>query len=294
MSIGLPIFAFVFGWLIQNFSIAPHLKKFFSIVLARCFIPFIIIYNMLFYQSGSLLLILFSLATSIIVYMVCTFIFKDRLVALCASYSNIGWLGFPLALLIFGHSMSAAMIALYVGSSIFGNIWAIQAVSDVKPTWSDILKKVMQAPPMIALCLALILRLLSVQNILHDQWWLLDLYAFAKFAMVFAGMAVLGMWLSQTKVVMRDLKYSARIMLVKLAVGAVLCGLLYVLTSNIFIHTHIALLYFLFFLPPAANIVALETHYSGTGKSAQYIAAGTVVSICTIALFALIYLVFIV
>ena len=34
----------------------------------------------------------------------------------------------------------------------------------------------------------------------------------------------------------------------------------------------------MFCLPPAANIVALETHYQGTGRSAAYIASGTIVS----------------
>ena len=33
-----------------------------------------------------------------------------------------------------------------------------------------------------------------------------------------------------------------------------------------------------FLLPPAANIVALETHYQGTGYSAKYIASGTIAS----------------
>ncbi|MBF7696404.1 AEC family transporter [Acinetobacter rathckeae] len=289
MPIILPILSFIFGWFISSYGFLNVLRPLLSKLLARCFIPFVIVYNMLFYQAGSMFLMLFSVLSSVVVYAVCSMVFKDRLVALCASYNNIGWLGFPLALLIFGQSVSAAMIALYVGSSIFGNVWAIPAVSKAKPKWQEVIKKVLQAPPMIALSVAVILRLFAVQNILHEQWWLLDLYAFAKFAMVFAGMAVLGMWLSQTKVSMNDLKYSCRMMWVKLAIGAVLCTALYFMTSNRFVHEHIALLYFLFCLPPAANIVALETHYSGTGKSAQYIAAGTIVSVCTIALFALLY-----
>ncbi|MBF7684482.1 permease [Acinetobacter sp. B10A] len=292
MSIGLPIFAFIFGWLIQNFSIAKRVKTFCAVGLARCFIPFIIVYNMLFYQSGSMLLILFSFIASIVVYMVCVLRYKDRLVALCASYSNIGWLGFPLALLIFGQPVSAAMIALYVGSSIFGNIWAIYAVSDVQPQRSDVIKKIIHAPPTIALCIALVLRLFSIHTLINGQWWLLELYAFAKFAMVFAGMAILGMWLSQTRVNLQDLKHSTQVMFVKLSVGAVLCAVFYVLSSNLFVQQHIALLFFLFCLPPAANIVALETHYSATGRSATYIAAGTIVSICTIGVFALLYWLF--
>jgi hypothetical protein len=40
-----------------------------------------------------------------------------------------------------------------------------------------------------------------------------------------------------------------------------------------------------FLLPPAANIVALETHYQGTGHSAKYIASGTLASAILIALY---------
>ena len=52
---------------------------------------------------------------------------------------------------------------------------------------------------------------------------------------------------------------------------------------NLFIHSYsknqyIGVMFLIFCLPPAANIVALETHYLGTGESARYIAAGTIVS----------------
>ena len=44
------------------------------------------------------------------------------------------------------------------------------------------------------------------------------------------------------------------------------------------IESYIGVMFLLFCLPPAANIVALETHYQGTGISAKYIASGTIVS----------------
>ncbi|MBJ7435635.1 MAG: hypothetical protein JHC54_07755, partial [Acinetobacter sp.] len=42
-----------------------------------------------------------------------------------------------------------------------------------------------------------------------------------------------------------------------------------------------------FCLPPAANIVALETHYQGTGMSAKYIASGTIISCVVVSIYGL-------
>jgi hypothetical protein len=44
-------------------------------------------------------------------------------------------------------------------------------------------------------------------------------------------------------------------------------------------------MFLLFCLPPAANIVALETHYQGTGTSAKDIASGTIVSCVVVMLY---------
>src|SRR5690606_13387977 len=46
-----------------------------------------------------------------------------------------------------------------------------------------------------------------------------------------------------------------------------------------------AVMLMFFLLPPAANIVALETHYQGTGHSAKYIASGTLAGAFVIAIF---------
>jgi predicted permease len=45
-------------------------------------------------------------------------------------------------------------------------------------------------------------------------------------------------------------------------------------------------LYLLGFLPPAANIIVLETHYMKSGRSASMIACGTCLSIIAIGLYA--------
>ena len=270
MTLLLPLIAFLTGWCWQG------AKKLNALLLARIFIPVVIVYNMVYYQAGSLNLMLFSFCSAILVYAVFCFLFKDKLKALCASYVNIGWLGFPFALLIFGQGISSAMIALYIGGSLFGNVWAIRAVTQTQ--FKDVLKKVVQSPPVIALGVALIIRLLGIQA---KPNWVIDGYEVAKFAMVFAGMYVLGAWLKHTKITWQDIQQSAWLMLPKLLIGLVVCTIATYLMPT----PYLGLMYFLFCLPPAANIVAFETHYQGTGVSARYIAAGTVVSLVVILLF---------
>lgn len=287
MALLLPIFAFLCGLGLASTSYAGALKSLFAMLLARCFIPVVIIYNMVFYQAGSLTLMVFSFTVAIILFYFFVKISKDQLQALCFSYVNMAWLGFPFAIALFGPEISAAMVALYIGGSIFGNVWAVNAVSSTAQPLKDIIKKVMQSPPMIALSLALLLRIIGIQNLQQHEW--LDLiYSCAKFGMSFSGMCVLGLWLRHTKVYLQDIQSSIKIAALKLLCGLILCSLTYQWLPIPHIEQYIGVMFLLFCLPPAANIVALETHYQGTGVSAKYIASGTIVSCMVIAIYAVV------
>ena len=130
---------------------------------------------------------------------------------------------------------------------------------------------------MIALIIAGLLRCFDVQQFQANDWinWI---YTLAKWSMSFTGMCVLGMWLRKTKVHIEDLLSSTKLAILKLVCGVVLCSLAYFFLPVPQIHQYIGVMFLLFCLPPAANIVALETHYQGTGVSAKYIASGTIVS----------------
>ncbi|ENX61017.1 MULTISPECIES: hypothetical protein [Acinetobacter] len=286
MTFILPISAFIFGLLLAQFKVAEQAKKILSSLLARLFIPVVIIYNMVFYQAGSFALMGFSFITSIILFYGFFHFSKDRLQALCMSYSNIGWLGFPFAIALFGEQVSGAMIALYIGGSLFGNIWAVAAVSEGQTNYVATLHKVLKSPPVLALFAALILWLLGAHH-LQGNGVVEGLYDIAKFGMSFAGMCILGMWLRHTRVHMADLWLSTRTLMFKLLSGVMICTLTYYFIAIPQIELLLPVLFFLFCLPPAANIVALETHYQGTGVSARYIAAGTIVSCVVIVLYGL-------
>ncbi len=280
MALLVALMAFICGWLLALTHWATWLKPFLASLLARCLIPLVIIYNMVFYQPGSLGLMLFSFGSALVLYALFFYFSRDRLSALCFSYANLAWLGFPFAIALFGQEISAAMVALYIGGSIFGNIWAVTAVCSVPQPGAEITLKVMRSPPVIALLIAGLARLFGLQDVQNTQvleW----IYLTAKWGMSFAGMCVLGMWLRHTKVAWKDVWRSTQIAIIKLVCGMVLCSVAYYMVATL--QPFIGVMFLLFCLPPAANIVALETHYQGTGRSAAYIASGTIVS-CLIVL----------
>lgn len=277
MALLLPLAGFICGLVLAMFSFSSDLKSLLSTMLARLFIPVVIIYNMVFYKAGSLGLMLFSFFSAFLLFFIFLFISKDRLQALCFSYTNMVWLGFPIGLALFGPNVSAPMIALYVGGSIFGNTWAVTSVSSEPQPFLSIVKKVLQSPPVIALFIALIFRFFDVQHLQKHE--IVDLvYTGSKWGMSFAGMCVLGMWLRITRVHTNDLIYSSKVAILKLLCGVVICALTYRFIPIPHIEEYIGVMFLFFCLPPAANIVALETHYHGTGESARYIASGTMVS----------------
>ena len=129
MALLFPVLSFICGLILANRQVSAQLKPLLSLCLARIFIPIVIIYNMVFYKSGSITLILFAFFSCFILFFVYLQLSEDHLAALCFSYTNMAWLGFPIAIAIFGTEHSMAMIPLYIGVSIFGNSWAVTSVS---------------------------------------------------------------------------------------------------------------------------------------------------------------------
>ncbi len=124
-------------------------------------------------------------------------------------------------------------------------------------------------------------RLLSFWDLSHwQQVRLIEiLYQANKVLVTFSGMCVLGMWLRQCAV--QPLRFNAQSATDFFIEGwlrfcCVLPLIIYLPIPQQTLTYAVMLMFFL--LPPAANIVALETHYQGTGHSAKYIASGTLAS----------------
>lgn len=283
MALLLPFIAFLIGY--GGVQQLQRLRPIMAMLLARLFIPVLIIYNMVFDQEGSFWLIGFSIACSILFFTFFYVLEKNKLTALCFSYLNGAWLGFPLTLAIFGPPASGIVVALYIGGSLFGNVCAIMAVSDQPQNLHRLLKNILFSPPVMALLIACILSYFDWQAY-QAQAWLIGAYDLNKILVTFCGMCILGMWLSQVKIAWNDLKDSLLWMGLRSILAALLCTVAYFFLPIPHSNLTYAVIFMFFLLPPAANIVALETYYQGTGHSAKYIASGTLVSALFIMLYA--------
>lgn len=282
MALILPFLSFLIGYLAVKQM--TRFRAFFAMILAKILIPFIIIYNMVFYQEGSIWLMLFSFMSSLLLFIIFSLRYQDQLKALCLSYLNMAWLGFPFALAVFGPAVSSPMVALYIGGSVFGNVCAVMALSDEKQSLKNIIRKVSLSPPILALAIVALLSFWDFSA--YQQHGLIQtLYQLDKWLMTFTGMCILGMWLSSVRVNWRDLMLSLIYAIQKLGLGFLFCLFAFYCLPISQEFTIFAVMLMFFLLPPAANIVALETHYRGTGVSAQYIASGTIVSVLLIGLY---------
>lgn len=207
---------------------------------------------------------------------------------MCFSYSNIGWLGIPIASSIFGKEASAIMIALYVGGSIFGNSFSSIAFNSKDSNFKKNIIKIIKSPPIISIIIAIFIKKLNIDSFLSKQY--LDLiYTVAKFGMTFCGMCVLGMWLKNSKYEKSDFIESIYSSFLKFILGLIFVLLLMsIFDQNDIIIKNIYVILLIFILPPAANIVALETAYRKTGKSVNYIGVSTIISLIYILFYYLI------
>lgn len=284
MALVLPLMAFLIGFFATQWFM-PY-KSLMSATLARVLIPGVIIYNMVFYQTGSIWLIVFSLISATLLYVIFLGLKAGKVIALGNSYLNAAWLGFPLALTLFGPAATASIVALYIGGSIFGNVCAVLALSQQQQAWQPIVAKVLLSPPVMALSCAAILSFWD-WTVYENSAWLNVLYSTNKMLVTFVGMCILGMWLSQVRIQVTDLIESLKWLALRACFAILLCVMAYFVFPIAHERLIFAVMMMYFLLPPAANIVALETYYRGTGESAKIIAAGTVISTLVIVLYGL-------
>ncbi|HHD7482060.1 TPA: permease [Klebsiella oxytoca] len=283
MTIFFPLIYLFAGWLVGK--TAMDFKTAASWVLTRIAIPIVIMFNISSRFSSMSTIIIATAVCMLAMLVVSRQIMRDPVKSLCFSYLNIGWLGLPIASALFGNDASTIIIAAYVGSSIVGNSIGAGMLSGSRLN----LLKLVRTPPVLALIAGAMLIPFS-QDVTR---WCTGLYDVSKFLMSFLGMAVLGIWLSKIKLSVRDLQQEIRSFLLKSGVTAMLITLLVVLANLLhfrLVADNPATLYLFCLLPPAANIIVLETHYLGTGESARPITCGTCVSIIAISLYAAVIL----
>lgn len=263
------------------------LRRFGSMLLTRYIIPLIIIFNISQPLKGTFLVIIaFIVIMTIMMSFHRWLITKDPIKNLCFCYLNIGWLGLPIATTLFGPLASTLIITTYVGSSIFGNSVSAGMLQE-NSTPKTRMIQILRAPPVIALIIGILLIPVGDELAKYGDW----VFTALKFIMSFFGMAVLGMWLAHSRIRLQDLLRCIPDFVFR---GVVMLVMMYALilfgeyVQIPLITENKPTLYMMCLLPPAANLVILETHYLRTGRSAPIVACETCISIVALGIFALV------
>ncbi len=285
------------------------LKESASALLTRWIIPTVIVYIVATSRPE-----LFFMAVSTMVLMAllvrcAAFFTNDPVQRLALVYLNAGIFGIPVVASFWGEEAVRLYVGAYIGNSVMGNILGTSLMrretntdglttSRAKPTRKAVthkaavgavLRSLLTNRPIIAVAIGLIC--LPAGPFLNTH--AAGIYRLITWVFSFVGLMVLGMWLSTARLHRTDLTQALR-----WAVLRVVLVSLYsvgILTAAHWMHTHTGVhleqllahpqvLFILGVLPPAANIVILETHYRHEGTAAPIIASGAVVSLGMIAL----------
>lgn len=287
---------------------STRLKEDASTLLTRWIIPAVIIYTVATSRPE-----LFFVAASTMVLMLLGVlgagrITRDPVQKLAFVYLNAGLFGIPVVAGFWGEEAVRVYIGAYIGNSIMGNILGTSLLrGDARgdsgenssprtataashlATVRRVLQGLRTSPPVIAVVIGLLC--LPAGPILSQHG--AGFYRVLTWVFSFIGMIVLGMWLGAAKLHRADLTRAAgwallRAVLVSVySVGVLAFARWEHDTAGVHFDqllAHPQVLFILAVLPPAANIVILETHYRHEGTAAPVIAAGAVVSVGMIAL----------
>lgn len=286
-----------------------RLKESASALLTRWIIPTVIIYTVATSRPE-----LFFVAASTMVLMLLGVLGAGRITGdpvqkLAFVYLNAGLFGIPVVAGVWGEEAVRVYIGAYIGNSVMGNILGTSLMrretntdglttSRAKPTRQTaihkaavgaVLRSLLTNRPIIAVAIGLIC--LPAGPFLNTH--AAGIYRLITWVFSFVGLMVLGMWLSTARLHRTDLTQALRWAVLRVVLVSVYSD--GILTAAHWMHTHTGVhleqllahpqvLFILGVLPPAANIVILETHYRHKGTAAPIIASGAVVSLGMIAL----------
>lgn len=286
-----------------------RLKESASALLTRWIIPTVIVYIVatsrpeLFFMAASTMVLMALLVRC------AAFFTNDPVQRLALVYLNAGIFGIPVVASFWGEEAVRLYVGAYIGNSVMGNILGTSLMrretntdglttSRAKPTRKAVthkaavgavLRSLLTNRPIIAVAIGLIC--LPAGPFLNTH--AAGIYRLITWVFSFVGLMVLGMWLSTARLHRTDLTQALRWAVLRVVLVSVYS--VGILTAAHWMHTHTGVhldqllahpqvLFILGVLPPAANIVILETHYRHKGTAAPIIASGAVVSLGMIAL----------
>ena len=286
-----------------------RLKESASALLTRWIIPTVIVYIVatsrpeLFFMAASTMVLMALLVRC------AAFFTNDPVQRLALVYLNAGIFGIPVVASFWGEEAVRLYVGAYIGNSVMGNVLGTSLMrreantdglttSRAKPTRKAVTRKaavgavlrsLLTNRPIIAVAIGLIC--LPAGPFLNTH--AAGIYRLITWVFSFVGLMVLGMWLSTARLHRTDLTQALRWALLRVVLVSIYS--VGILTAAHWMHTHTGVhldqllahpqvLFILGVLPPAANIVILETHYRHEGTAAPIIASGAVVSLGMIAL----------
>lgn len=286
-----------------------RLKESASALLTRWIIPTVIVYIVatsrpeLFFMAASTMVLMALLVRC------AAFFTNDPVQRLALVYLNAGIFGIPVVASFWGEEAVRLYVGAYIGNSVMGNVLGTSLMrrepntdglttSRAKPTRKAVthkaavgavLRSLLTNRPIIAVAIGLIC--LPAGPFLNTH--AAGIYRLITWVFSFVGLMVLGMWLSTARLHRTDLTQALRWAVLRVVLVSVYS--VGILTAAHWMHTHTGVhldqllahpqvLFILGVLPPAANIVILETHYRHKGTAAPIIASGAVVSLGMIAL----------
>lgn len=286
-----------------------RLKESASALLTRWIIPTVIVYIVatsrpeLFFMAASTMVLMALLVRC------SAFFTNDPVQRLALVYLNAGIFGIPVVASFWGEEAVRLYVGAYIGNSVMGNVLGTSLMrrktntdglttSRAKPTRKAVthkaavgavLRSLLTNRPIIAVAIGLIC--LPAGPFLNTH--AAGIYRLITWVFSFVGLMVLGMWLSTARLHRTDLTQALRWAVLRVVLVSVYS--VGILTAAHWMHTHTGVhldqllahpqvLFILGVLPPAANIVILETHYRHKGTAAPIIASGAVVSLGMIAL----------
>lgn len=286
-----------------------RLKESASALLTRWIIPTVIVYIVatsrpeLFFMAASTMVLMALLVRC------AAFFTNDPVQRLALVYLNAGIFGIPVVASFWGEEAVRLYVGAYIGNSVMGNVLGTSLMrrepntdglttSPAKPTRKAVthkaavgavLRSLLTNRPIIAVAIGLIC--LPAGPFLNTH--AAGIYRLITWVFSFVGLMVLGMWLSTARLHRTDLTQALRWAVLRVVLVSVYS--VGILTAAHWMHTHTGVhldqllahpqvLFILGVLPPAANIVILETHYRHEGTAAPIIASGAVVSLGMIAL----------
>ena len=265
-----------------------------SFLLINIFIPIVIFLTLVKYDNEIYQIIILSIVFSISMYLLSSRLFNNQSLRLAFSYYNIGWLGLPISIAIFGNKSSDTIIAAYVGGMLFGATFGIYALNNnSEKAKTEAIKKLFKAPPFLAFILAIIVKLVIFDTYFKNDFFNY-IYLYSKQIMSILGMSILGIWLGKNKINKEKIKNSIFFSIKRLVIGFAVLGIYLILLYkfNFLEINKIIYLLILPILPIAANITVLEAHYTKTSKSSTLIMINTIFSLIILFLVAIFNLLF--